>query len=138
MLFPKKVKRIKMHKRNSLKRSSKTLELTKGNFGVKAITNGRITVQQLEAARQTMVKKSKKSGKIWLRIFPDLAITSKPAEVRMGKGKGAFDFWCCPIKAGRIIFEFEGIQKSLAYEVARVGSKKLSVHTKFITQNNKI
>lgn len=138
MLFPKKVKRIKMHKRNSLKRSSKTLELSKGRFGIKAITNGRVTVHQLEAARQTMIKKTKKTGKIWLRVFPDLAVTSKPAEVRMGKGKGGFDFWCFPIKAGRIIFEFEGLQQSLAQEVARVGTKKISVQTKFITENTKV
>jgi large subunit ribosomal protein L16 len=93
----------------------------------------RVTAKQLESSRKSMLKKMKKLGKLVLRIFPDVPITKKPAEVRMGKGKGALDYWCSTVNSGRILFEFQGVSKSIAEEAALLGSKKLPMQTKFVT-----
>jgi len=133
MLFPKRTKFRKMHRRDSYRKEFRVNTLTRGEFGIKSLCSGRITAKQLEAARKTMLKKMRRVGRVILRIFPDVAITSKPAEVRMGKGKGALDYWCASVNSGRIIFEFQGIPKVVAEEAAKLANRKLSMQTKFVS-----
>lgn len=133
MLFPKKLKYQKMHKRDSYRKEYKVNSLIFSDFGLKSMRSCRVSVKQLEASRKTMIKKMKKVGKLVLRIFPDVSITKKPAEVRMGKGKGALDYWCSNVNSGRILFEFQGVSKSIAEEAALLGSRKLPMQTKFVT-----
>lgn len=137
MLFPKKTKFRKMHRRDSYKKEFRVNNLIRGEFGIKSLRSGRITAKQLESARKTMLRKMRRVGRILLRIFPDVAISSKPAEVRMGKGKGSLDYWCSNIHSGRIIFEFQGVSKVVAAEAARLASKKLPMQTKFVTLEKK-
>jgi large subunit ribosomal protein L16 len=137
MLFPKRTKFRKMHRRDSYKKEFRVNTLSRGEFGMKSLCSGRITAKQLEAARKTMLKKMKRAGRIVLRIFPDVAITSKPAEVRMGKGKGALDYWCANINSGRIIFEFQGISRVVAEEAAKLGTRKLPMQIKFVSLEKK-
>jgi len=106
MLFPKKTKYKKMYRKDSYKKEFRVNCLVHGDFGIKSLRSCRLTAKQLESTRKTMLKKMKKMGRILLRVFPDVAITSKPAEVRMGKGKGLLDYWCSNINSGRILFEF--------------------------------
>ena len=98
---------------------------------MKAITSGRITNRQIEAARIAMTRYMKREGRVWIRIFPDKPITSKPLEVRMGKGKGALDHWVVPIKPGRMLFELDGVSLEVAQEALRLAAQKLPVQTKF-------
>lgn len=137
MLFPKKTKYRKMHRRDSYKKEFRVNNLFRGEFGIKSLRSCRLTSKQLEAARKTMIKKMKRVGRLLLRIFPDIAITSKPAEVRMGKGKGSLDYWCSNINSGRILFEFQGVSKIVALEAAKLGSRKLPMQTKFISLEKK-
>jgi large subunit ribosomal protein L16 len=102
-----------------------------GSFGLKAITSGRLTSRQIEAARIAMTRYMKREGKVWIRIFPDKPITSKPLEVRMGKGKGGLDHYVCPIKPGRMLFELDGVPIEVAKEALRLAAQKLPVLTKF-------
>ena len=102
-----------------------------GSFGLKAITAGRLTNRQIEAARIAMTRYMKREGRVWIRIFPDKPITSKPQEVRMGKGKGALDHWVAPIKPGRMLFELDGVPMEVAQEALRLAAQKLPVQTKF-------
>jgi large subunit ribosomal protein L16 len=132
MLFPKRTKYRKMHRRDSYRKEHRVNTLTHGDFGIKSLRSCRLTAKQLEATRKTMVKKMKRMGRILLRVFPDVAITSKPAEVRMGKGKGSLDHWCSNINSGRILFEFQGISRAIAYEAAKNGVRKLPMQTKFV------
>ena len=137
MLFPKKTKFRKMYRRDSYKKEYRVNNLSLGEFGIKSLQSGRVTAKQLESARKTMVKKMRRVGLILLRIFPDVAITSKPAEVRMGKGKGSLDYWCSNINSGRILFEFQGVSQTVAQEAARLGSRKLPMRTRFISLEKK-
>ena len=137
MLFPKKTKFRKMYRRDSYKKEYRVNNLSLGEFGMKSLQSGRVTAKQLESARKTMVKKMRRVGRIILRIFPDVAITSKPAEVRMGKGKGSLDYWCSNINSGRILFEFQGVSQTVAQEAARLGSRKLPMRTRFISLEKK-
>lgn len=137
MLFPKKTKYRKMHRRDSYKKEFRVNNLFRGEFGIKSLRSCRVTAKQLEAARKTMIKKMKRVGRLLLRIFPDIAITSKPAEVRMGKGKGSLDYWCSNINSGRVLFEFQGVSKIVALEAAKLGSRKLPMQTKFISSEKK-
>ena len=137
MLFPKRTKFRKMHRRDSYKKEFRVYNLSRGEFGIKCMQSGRITAKQLESARKTMVKKMRRIGRILLRVFPDVAITGKPAEVRMGKGKGSLDYWCSNVNSGRILFEFQGVSRVIAQEAAKLGSSKLPMQTKFISLEKK-
>ena len=111
--------------------SHKGNKVSFGSFGLKAITAGRLTNRQIEAARIAMTRYMKREGRVWIRVFPDKPITSKPQEVRMGKGKGALDHWVAPIKPGRMLFELDGVPMEVAQEALRLAAQKLPVQTKF-------
>ena len=132
MLCPKKIKFRKVQKGRIHGIETKAVNVIKGTFGIKSLTSGRISSQQLEAARRSMSRKMRRTGKIWIRVFPFLPVTQKPAEVRMGKGKGSLKYWCFPVKAGRILFEFQGVSVNLAIEIAKLVNSKLSLSTKII------
>jgi len=105
-----------------------------GEFGLKAIGRGRLTARQIEAARRAMTRYVKRGGKVWIRVFPDKPITSKPAETRMGKGKGAPEGWVAVVKPGRILYEMEGISEAEAKEAMRLAAMKLPIATRFVTR----
>lgn len=131
MLQPKRTKYRKQHKMRYNGLSYKGNRISFGSFGLKATTSGRITNRQIEAARIAMTRYMKREGRVWIRIFPDKPITSKPLEVRMGKGKGALDHWVVPIKPGRMLFELDGVPLEVAQEALRLAAQKLPVQTKF-------
>tara|TARA_B110000967_G_scaffold146652_1_gene150125 strand:- start:1715 stop:2095 length:381 start_codon:yes stop_codon:yes gene_type:complete len=126
-----------MHRRDSYKKEFRVNTLYRGEFGIKSLRSCRVTAKQLDSARKTMIKKMKRVGRLLLRVFPDIAITSKPAEVRMGKGKGSLDYWCSNVNSGRVLFEFQGVSKVIASEAAKLGSRKLPMQTKFISLEKK-
>ena len=132
MLQPKQTKFRKMHKgRNrGLAQSGNTIAF--GEYALKATTRGRITARQIESARRAMTRSIKRGGNIWIRIFPDKPITKKPLEVRMGKGKGNVEYWVCPIKPGKILYEMEGVDEELAKEAFALASAKMPIATTFI------
>ena len=132
MLCPKKTKFRKAHKGriHGVATSGVTLEF--GNYGLKALEPERITARQIEAARRVITRFIKRQGKLWIKIFPDLPVSSKPAEVRMGKGKGAPEFWASRVKPGKIIFELDGITEEMAKAAFEKASAKLPIKTKFI------
>jgi len=103
-----------------------------GQFGLKATGRGRLTARQIEAARRAMTRHIKRGGKIWIRVFPDKPITTKPLEVRQGKGKGNVDYWVCQIQPGRILYEMEGVSEEVAREAFRLAARKLPFSTKFV------
>jgi large subunit ribosomal protein L16 len=105
-----------------------------GQFGLKAMEPERITARQIEAARRAITRAMKRAGRVWIRIFPDVPVSSKPAEVRMGSGKGAPEFWVCRVKPGRIMFEIDGVAAVLAREALTLGAAKLPIKTKFVTR----
>ena len=107
-------------------------ELNFGAFGMKALEPERITARQIEAARRAITRHLKRAGRVWIRVFPDKPISSKPAEVRMGKGKGSVEFWVAPVRPGRILFEIDGVAEDLAAEAIRLGAAKLPIRTKFV------
>jgi large subunit ribosomal protein L16 len=129
MLFPKKLKYKKIKKGKLKKYDYKSNFLKFGTVGLKAVNSGLITSKQIEAARQTITKKIKRKGKMWIRIFPDQPITRKPIEVRMGRGKGVFSHWCAKIKGGSIIFEICGINIKTAIKAFKTGGAKLPIKT---------
>jgi len=129
-LQPKRTKYKKIRKGNLKKLEFKANSLKFGDIGLKALTSGIINARQIESARRTISRKIKRKGKIWLRIFPDLPITSKPTESRMGKGKGAVSYWGAKIKGGTTLFEICGVPNHIAKEALRAGSTKLSIQTK--------
>jgi large subunit ribosomal protein L16 len=137
MLTPKKISHRKMHRFDSNIKQKRTSNIIRGNFGLKTLSCSRLTSQQLDSAQKTMRKKMHRFGKILLRISPNLSITEKPSDVRMGKGKGNITHWCYPIKVGQIIFEFQGVSRHIAREVSRLCTSKLSVKTKFILTKQK-
>ena len=103
-----------------------------GEFGLKATERGRVSARQIEAARRAMTRKVKRGGKIWIRIFPDVPISSKPLEVRMGKGKGNVDFWCSKVQPGTVLYEMEGVSEEMAREAFRLAANKLPIKTTFV------
>lgn len=103
-----------------------------GTYGMKAVTPGRITARQIEAARRAITRHMKRAGKVWIRVFPDVPVTGKPAEVRMGKGKGSPEYWMCRIKPGRIMFELDGVDLDVARQAFELAAAKLPVQTRFI------
>ena len=106
-----------------------------GEFGLKAISRGRITARQIESARRAMTRRIKRGGKVWIRIFPDVPITKKPLEVRQGKGKGNVEYWVAKIQPGRMLYEMEGVTEDLAREAFRLAAAKLPVQTEFVVRN---
>ncbi|YP_001874796.1 ribosomal protein L16 (mitochondrion) [Hemiselmis andersenii] len=132
MLQPKKSKYRKSFRGKISGKEMKVLELAFGNFGIKVLKSGRISSQQLETLRKSILKKIKGRGKIWLRVFPYLPITAKPAEVRMGKGKGSVKYWCFPVNAGRVLIELQGISTSLSKEILKISSDILPFPVRLI------
>ncbi len=132
MLSPKKVKFRKQQRGRMKGASTRGCNLNFGQFGLQASECGAITSKQIEAARIAMTRYAKRGGKIWIRIFPDKPFTKKPAEVRMGKGKGAPEGWCAVIRPGRILYEMEGVTKDTAKEALRLAAHKLPIKTRFI------
>ncbi len=132
MLQPKRTKYRNQQKGRNRGIAYKGSTVTFGSFGLKSLDNGRITNRQIEAARIAMTRRMKREGNVWIRIFPDKPITSKPAEVRMGKGKGALDHWVANVQPGRIMFELDGVTKEVAVEALRLAAQKLPVRTKTV------
>ena len=135
MLSPKKVKYRKQQKGRMRGAAFRGSELEFGDFGLQALECGRLTAQQIEAARIAMTRSIKRGGKIWIRIFPDKPITKKPAETRMGKGKGAPEAWVAVIHPGRIIYEMEGVSKEVSGEALRLAAHKLPIKTKIVLRS---
>ena len=132
MMQPKRTKFRKRHKGRNDGITKGGAALNFGAYGMKATTNARITARQIEAARRAITRHLKRAGRVWIRIFPDQPVSKKPAEVRMGKGKGSVEYWVAPVKAGRVMFEIDGVPAGLAEEAIRRGSAKLPVRTRFI------
>lgn len=132
MLMPKRTKFRKQQRGRRSGFSKGALQLDFGDFGVKALETGWITSRQIEAARVALTRTVKRGGKLWIRIFPDKPITKKPAETRMGKGKGAPEGWVAVVKRGRVLFELEGITEEMAREAVRLAGHKLPIATHFI------
>jgi large subunit ribosomal protein L16 len=135
MLSPKKVKFRKQHKGKMRGLAYRGSSLSFGEFGLQATECGWITAKQIEAARIAMTRHVKRGGKMWIRVFPDKPYTKKPAEVRMGKGKGPHEGWVAVIRPGRILYEMQGIPRELAQEALRLASHKLSVKTRFVERS---
>ena len=134
MLQPKRTKFRKQMKGRNRGLAQAGNKVSFGEFGLKAVDRGRITARQIEAARRAMTRHIKRGGRIWIRIFPDKPVTKKPAETRMGKGKGAPEFWVAVIKPGRVMFEIEGVPEEVAKEAMRLADHKLPLKTKFVTR----
>ena len=134
MLQPKRTKYRKQQKGRNRGLAQRGNKVDFGSFGLKSLGTGRITNRQIEAARIAMTRHMKREGKVWIRIFPDKPITSKPLEVRMGKGKGALDYWVANVQPGRIMFELDGVSRAVAEEALRLAAQKLPVPTKVVTR----
>ena len=132
MLQPKRTKYRKAHKGRIHGVATGGTKLNFGSFGLKAMEPERITARQIEAARRAMTRHMKRAGKVWIRVFPDVPVSSKPAEVRMGKGKGAPEFWAARVKPGRILFEIDGVNEELARGAFERAAAKLPIRTKFV------
>ncbi len=136
MLQPKRSKFRKMHKMKMKGNAKRGDQLAFGSFGIKATEGSWVTARQIEAARVAITRFMKREGQVWIRIFPDKPITKKPAEVRMGKGKGNPELWVAPVKPGRILFEAEGVPIATAKEALRLAAQKLPVVTRFIVRRD--
>jgi large subunit ribosomal protein L16 len=132
MLQPKRTKFRKMMKGRNRGLSHRSSKVDFGEFGLKAVSRGRLTARQIEAARRAMTRHIKRGGKIWIRVFPDKPITQKPLEVRQGKGKGNVEYWVAQIKPGKVMFEIEGVEEELAREAFRLAAAKLPFETAFV------
>ncbi len=137
MLMPKKVKYRKQQKGKRRGKSWRGSEVTFGEYGLKALEVGWVTDRQIEAGRVAITRFIKRGGKIWIRVFPDKPITKKPAETRMGKGKGAPEGWVAVVRPGKVLYEMEGVTEALAQEAMRLAAHKLSVKTKFVKRFGK-
>ena len=136
MLQPKRTKHRKLHKGRIRGEAKGGSDMNFGTFGLKAIEPERITARQIEAARRAMTRHMKRQGRVWIRIFPDTPVTSKPVEVRMGKGKGSIDFWACKVKPGRVMFEIDGVSEVVAREALRLAAMKLPIKTRTIVRED--
>ncbi|WP_304408863.1 50S ribosomal protein L16 [Turicimonas muris] len=136
MLSPKRVKFRKQHKGRIHGLAKGGSELSFGSFGLKALTPERVTARQIEAARRAITREMKRAGRLWIRIFPDVPVSDKPAEVRMGKGKGAPEFWVARVKPGRIMFEIGEVDEDTARRAFALGAAKLPVKSKFVKRLN--
>ena len=132
MLQPKRTKIRKQFKGRIHGAATSGADLNFGSYGLKALEPERVTARQIEAARRAITRHMKRSGRVWIRIFPDVPVSKKPTEVRMGKGKGTPELWVCRIKPGRIMFEIDGIPLDIAREALRLGAAKLPVRTRFV------
>jgi large subunit ribosomal protein L16 len=132
MLMPKKVKFRKQQKGKRRGKAWRGSEVTFGDYGLKAMESGWVSDRQIEAGRVAITRFIKRGGKIWIRVFPDKPITKKPAETRMGKGKGAPEGWVAVVRPGKIIYEMEGVEESVAHEAMRLAAHKMSIKTKFV------
>ncbi|WP_336279398.1 50S ribosomal protein L16 [Bartonella sp. CB175] len=132
MLQPKRTKFRKQFKGRIRGASKGGTDLNFGAYGLKAVEPERVTARQIEAARRAITRYMKRSGRVWIRIFPDLPVTSKPTEVRMGKGKGSVDYWAARVAPGRVMFELDGVPEGVAREALRLGAAKLPVKTRFV------
>jgi large subunit ribosomal protein L16 len=132
MLQPKRTKFRKAFKGRIHGVAKGGTDLNFGAFGLKAVEPDRVTARQIEAARRAITRQMKRQGRVWIRIFPDVPVTSKPTEVRMGKGKGAPEYWACRVKPGRIMFELDGVAEDVAREALRLGAAKLPIKTRFV------
>ena len=135
-MLPKKTKFRKMQKGKMKGYAQRGNQLSFGSFGIKALEETWITARQIEAARIAVTRYMKRQGQVWIRIFPDKPVTSKPAEVRMGKGKGAPEYWAAVVRPGRILFECDGVSKEVAQEALRLAAQKLPIKTKFIVRRD--
>lgn len=132
MLQPKRTKFRKQFKGRIKGAAKGGFSLDFGAFGLKALEPERVTARQIEAARRAITRQMKRQGRVWIRVFPDVPVSSKPTEVRMGKGKGAPEYWACRVKPGRILFEIDGVSHEIAEEALRLGAAKLPIRTRFI------
>ena len=137
-LMPKRSKFRKMQKGRMRGKATRGNKVTDGEYGIQAVTAGLITGNQIEAARIAMTRYIKRGGKVWIKIFPDKPITKKPAETRMGKGKGAPEYWVALVKPGRVMFELAGVPEATAREAMRLAANKLPVKTKFVVRESEI
>ena len=135
-LMPKRVKYRKAHRGRRAGKATRGATISFGNFGLKSMEAAWITQRQIEAARVALTRQMKRDGKVWIRIFPDKPFTKKPAETRMGKGKGAPEYWVAVVKPGTIMFEIAGVTSAIAEEAMRLASHKLPVTTKFVTRHD--
>ena len=134
MLQPKRTKFRKMQKGRIKGAAKGGSSLNFGSYGLKAQQPSRVTARQIEAARRAMTRHMKRAGRVWIRIFPDVPVSKKPTEVRMGKGKGTVEFWAAKVKPGRIMFEIDGVTDEVAREALRLGAAKLPIKTKIVTR----
>lgn len=134
MLMPKRVKHRKMHRGSRAGKSKGGTSLNFGEYGLQALEACWLTSNQIEAARIAMTRHIRRGGQIWIRVFPDKSVTKKPAETRMGSGKGAPEYWVAVVKPGRILFEMAGVSEELAKEAMRLAAHKLPIETKFVTK----
>ena len=134
MLQPKRTKYRKVHKGRNDGLSWSGNAVSFGEYGLKATAHGQLTARQIEAARRAITRQMKRQGRVWIRIFPDVPVSGKPAEVRMGKGKGAVDHWAARVAPGRIMFEIDGVPDDVAREALRLGAAKLPIRTKVVTR----
>ena len=135
MLQPSRTKYRKMQKGRSRGMATNGCSVDFGDYGMKAVTSGQLTARQIEAARRAMARYIRRSGKIWIRVFPDKPVSKKPAEVRMGSGKGNTEFWCFEVKPGKVLYEMEGVNEELARRAFRLAAAKLPVKTRFVTRH---
>src|SRR6188472_767749 len=134
MLMPKKVKHRKQMRGRMTGVATRGSEISFGEYGLKSLEPAWITDRQIEAARIAMTRHIKRGGKVWIRMFPDKPVTKKPAETRMGKGKGAPEFWVAVVRPGKVIFEMEGVKEDIAREAMRLAANKLPIQTKFVSR----
>ncbi|MCK0165936.1 50S ribosomal protein L16 [Jannaschia sp. S6380] len=136
MLQPKRTKFRKAFKGRIKGDAKGGSDLNFGTYGLKATQPERVTARQIEAARRAMTRHMKRQGRVWIRIFPDLPVTSKPTEVRMGKGKGSVDYWACKVKPGRVMFEIDGVNETVAREALRLAAMKLPIKTRTVVRED--
>ena len=134
MMQPKRTKFRKQHKGRNRGFATSGNKVSFGEFGLRAVTRGRITARQIEAARRAITRHVKRGGKLWIRIFPDKPITKKPLEVRQGKGKGNVEYWVALVQPGRMLYEMQGVEEPIAREAFRLASAKLPVKTTFVNR----
>ena len=134
MLQPKRTKFRKAHKGRIKGAAKGGYTLNFGSYGLKALQPERVTARQIEATRRAITRHVKRAGRVWIRIFPDVPVSKKPTEVRMGKGKGSPEFWACKVKPGRIMFEIDGVPENVAREALELGAAKLPVKTKIVAR----
>ena len=134
MLSPKRTRFRKAHKGRIHGTAKGNTQLNLGQFGLKALEPERITARQIESARRAITRQMKRAGRVWIRIFPDLPVSTKPAEVRMGSGKGSPEYWVARVQPGRIMFEIDGVAEGIAREALKLGAAKLPIKTKIVTR----